>query len=391
MNISVILPTKDLSNSVKKVLIALEEQTLKPSEVIIVDSSIDSSVKNLLVHFNKKLNIYYLHETQILYPGEARNKGMEAAKNNIIAFIDSKTIPKKSWLEEGYHMLKNGEYEVIFGNTLYEADTNLQKIFQASIYGKIPVTTTPGSILTKATAEKIGPFIEGVRASEDQDWKNRIYQRKISHIKPSNHNLTYHSISKTLYSELKRNFIYQLHTAKTEAQTNSKIFIFGVFITFLTLLAPSWNLLVGWKISALYIPNITKIYLGAITIIFGILLTFYQKRIKKILLRFILIAIGIASFYVVYRWNGQIAKSIDFFIYFPHITKIYILSIFSFGFVYRGLISPLKKGTNLGLLLPFRWLKIGFICILIDLIKVPGYIIGALIALYRMAIKAVKF
>jgi glycosyltransferase involved in cell wall biosynthesis len=390
MNISVILPTKDLVLSVAKVLDALTQQTLKPKEVIIIDSSKDSQIQKLAQEFNQKLNIVYMHFTNPLYPGEARNKGVLLAKNELIAFIDSKTIPSSTWLKKSAHQIINKECEVIYGSTLYKADTQLQKILQASIYGKKPVSTAPGSLLTKAIARKIGKFAEGVRASEDQEWRNRIQDLEIKAHTPSEHNLEYHSISKTLTEELKRNFIYQLHTAKTDAQTNSKIFIFGIFITLLTLLAPSWNLLVGYKLSFFFIPNITKIYLACMVMMLTILLIFYQQKVKRILLRFIIVAIGIASFYVVYRWNGPIAKSLDFIIYFPHITKIYILFLFCSGFIYRALISPLRKGVEIMSLFPFWWIKIGVICCLIDLIKLPGYIVGALLALNRMFIQSLK-
>lgn len=390
MDISVILPTKDLEHSVASVLLALSYQTLKPAEIIIIDSSKSQKVKALAREFGQDLEIVYFFSSSGLYPGEARNKGIELAKYETIAFIDSKTIPSKTWLEKSASQLANGKFDVVFGSTLYKANTKLQKIFQASIYGVKPVITTPGSLLSKTVTKKIGNFIEGVRASEDQEWKNRIYEKNLLCFNPIKPNLEYSSISISLYDELKRNFIYQLHTAKTDAQTNAKIFIFGIFITLLTLLAPSWNLLIGWNISFLYIPNITKIYLFLMAIILGILLIFYQKKIKQVLLRFIIVAIGIASFYIVYRWNGQISKSIDFIVYFPHITKIYVLSLFLSGYIYRGLISPIKKGTDIKLLFPVWWLKIGFICLMIDLIKLPGYIIGAVTALYRMTINAIK-
>ena len=267
MDISVILPTKDLEHSAASVLSALSYQTLKPIEVIIIDSSKSNKVKALAKEISQKLNIVYFFSSSGLYPGEARNKGIELAKYETIAFIDSKTIPSKTWLEKSANQLVNGNYDVIFGSTLYKANTKLQKIFQASIYGIKPVVTTPGSLLSKTVMNKIGNFVEDVRASEDQEWKNRIYEKNILYGIPSKPNLEYSSISKSLYVELKRNFIYQLHTAKTDAQTNAKIFIFGIFITLLTLLAPSWNLLIGWKASFLYIPNVTKIYLSLMAII----------------------------------------------------------------------------------------------------------------------------
>jgi len=386
MKISVIIPTKDIQHSVDNVLEALTMQTLQPSEVVIVDSSKDDSIEKILKKYNSQLNFKYFYSVEGLFPGEARNKGLEMAQYPVIAFLDSKTVPVKDWLELSSRKLQTENYQVIFGSTLYLATTELQKIFQSSIYGKRPIETTPGSILTKDTANIIGKFAEGVRASEDQDWRNRIKESNLLSYFPETFNLTYSLISEKLSTELYRNYIYQLHTAKTDAQMHSKLFILGIFTTLLTLLTPSWNMIVGWEKSALYIPNITKIYLSSMLITIAIIFLFYQNKIQPILTRFILTAIGIAGFYIVYRWNGVISKSIDFIIYFPHITKMYIAALFGSGFIFRAFISPLSKGSSARDLLPLRWLKMGIACFLVDLVKLPGYLIGAILSISRMFI-----
>ena len=111
MDISVILPTKDLEHSVVNVLEALSNQTLKPAEIIIIDSSKDKKIQALCKEFNQKLNIEYVFFSSGLYPGEARNRGIELAKYEIIAFIDSKTIPSNTWLEKSSTQLDNEKYD----------------------------------------------------------------------------------------------------------------------------------------------------------------------------------------------------------------------------------------------------------------------------------------
>ena len=55
MDISVILPTKDLEHSAASVLLALSHQTLKPAEIIIIDSSKSQKIKALAKEFSQKL------------------------------------------------------------------------------------------------------------------------------------------------------------------------------------------------------------------------------------------------------------------------------------------------------------------------------------------------
>ncbi|MDB9738463.1 glycosyltransferase family 2 protein [Gammaproteobacteria bacterium] len=383
MEISVIVPTKDFPDCVDQMLDALSKQSKLPAEVIIIDSSKDHCIDELLIGYKSVLNIQYHKYDQSLFPGEARNKGLELCKFATIAFLDSKTVPNRNWLESSSLALQQNQ-DIIFGSTLYTAKTRWQKIFQSSIYGKMPVETLPGSILSVVNAKKIGKFSEGIRAGEDEEWRNKAKECLKSWKQPNHPNLTYSSISTNLSQELYRNFIYQLHGARTDAQRNSKMFVFGVFITLLTLLTPSWNLLIGYKINILFIPNVTKIYLFTMISALTILFLFYREKMKAGVMKFLVTAIMIAGFYFVYRWNGAITSSMDSILYFPHITKIYLLLLAFSGFIFRGIISPLKKGLKLSEIMPFQWIIIGIACFVTDLAKVPGYFIGAILAIFKM-------
>ena len=383
MEISVIVPTKDLPDCVDRMLDALSKQSKLPAEVIIIDSSKDQCIEELLSSYKSMLNIQYHKCDKSLFPGEARNKGLELCKFSTIAFLDSKTVPNKGWLEDSTLALQQ-DHDIIFGSTVYKAKTRWQKIFQSSIYGKNPVETLPGSILSIATAKKIGKFSEGVRAGEDEEWRNRAKVSLASWHQPRDPNLTYSSISTSFHQELYRNFIYQLHGARTDAQRNSKMFVFGVFITLLALLTPSWNLLIGYKINVLFIPNVTKIYLFMMISALTILALFYREKMQTGINKFLITTMMIASFYFVYRWNGAITSSMDSILYFPHITKIYLLVLAFAGFIFRGIVSPLKKGSQLNEIMPVKWIIIGIVCFAIDLVKVPGYITGAILSIFRI-------
>ena len=383
MEISVIVPTKDLSDCVDQMLDALSKQTKLPAEVIIIDSSKDDSVEGLLGNYKSILNFQYHKCEESLFPGEARNKGLELCKFATIAFLDSKTVPNRNWLEENMLALQQNQ-EIIFGSTLYTAKTRWQKIFRSSIYGKNPVETLPGSILSLSNAKKIGKFSEGIRAGEDEEWRNRAKEYLRSWAQSSRPYLTYSSISTSFHQELYRNFIYQLHGARTDAQRNSKMFVFGVFITLLTLLTPSWNLLIGYKINVLFIPNITKIYLFIVISTIALLFLFHRKKMQAGITKFLVTIMMISGFYLVYRWNGAITSSMDSILYFPHITKIYLLFLVFAGFIFRGIVSPLKKGTKLKEIMPVKWIIIGITCFIIDLAKVPGYIIGAILSIIKI-------
>lgn len=121
-SISVIIPVYNSKDTLKACLASLNNQTLRPGEIILVnDGSTDESVKTIK-NLQKKLpNIKFF--TQIHQgPATARNLGASKAKEKILVFVDSdmefdqdflfrltlpvrKGIAKGSW--SGHEFVKN--------------------------------------------------------------------------------------------------------------------------------------------------------------------------------------------------------------------------------------------------------------------------------------------
>ena len=383
--VSVVIPAMGFAQSVGVLLDALVNQEYPPDEVIIVDSSNDNSVSEIANNFRKKLKINFV-KVDRAYPGEARNIGVKNATNDLLAFLDSKTIPNSTWLKKGIKELTVNSYDIIFGSTLYIAKANKQRVLQACTYGKEPVITTPGTILKKKVFQIIGEFIEGVRTSDDLEWRNRAEDLSFKILKPTEFNLTYSEISSTFLQEFKRHFIYQFHGAKIDAQLNTKIIILGLGLLLLTLIIPQWNRLVGWEESVLYIPHITKSYFYFLSI-FAVFILGSSKFFKynNLLRKYLLVLAFIACSYVVYRWNFVMASWVEESIYYiPHITKSYILILVLGSLIFRGVYTPLCKGVEKDYLFPFRWFWVGTIGSILDIVKVPGYLLGAIMALKRI-------
>jgi glycosyltransferase involved in cell wall biosynthesis len=103
MKISVGIPTYNRPETIKMCLSALEKQTKKPHEVIIIDSSDNDETKKIVKKF--KLKIVYKHQEDKI----ARNTILRLCKGDVIAFLDDDAIPKKDWLEnieKGYSFSK---------------------------------------------------------------------------------------------------------------------------------------------------------------------------------------------------------------------------------------------------------------------------------------------
>jgi len=285
-------------------------------------------------------------------------------------------------------IIKNESAEVVFGVTKYVAKTEFQNLLKATIYGDNGVETTPGTLIMRDTFLKLGGFIEGVRTSDDLEWRERVRRNGLKCITPKEFSLTYSDISNSIYLNIKRFFLYQLHAASIDVQNKMKDIHLAFFLLLSALVIPRWNAIIGWKESLFYIPDVTKIYLLSLTSIFALKLLidnlFRKKESSFIFSPFLKTIAFIVVTMMVINWNYAIAKwEEDALLYIPHITKFYVLFLLTSSLLYRGIYFPIKNGIAVSYLFPFKWIKVGLLGLALDIVKAPGYIFGAILYPYK--------
>ena len=182
MNISVIIPYNYSKENLILVVSKICNQTKKPTEIIVVDSSnknedCSDELNQICVRFNIKL-IY--KKSAHAYPGKARNIGLSLATSEILAFIDVQTIPRQNWLEDSLKRLSETKADGVWGSTYYQAGSTLEKLVRDGLYGKAPFKTLPGSIFKSDVFARSGRFINWVRAGEDTEWMDRLQMLKLN-------------------------------------------------------------------------------------------------------------------------------------------------------------------------------------------------------------------
>ena len=232
----------------------------------------------------------------------------------------------------------------------------------------------------KSHFDKIGGFREGVRTGDDMEWREKIKRSTLVNISSKRISLTYDELPNQLLPTLKRFFIYQLYGSRVDIQNTSKNIMFSFFLIFMTLLIPKWNSIVGWENSMFYFPNITKIYISSLGICALLILVLKRNWIsnyaKSILGFSIVITAFITLFLIAFYWNEVIASWIEDSVWnFPHITKTYVALVFLGSIAYRGIYFSLKNGFTISNFLPFWWLKVGILGLMLDIAKAPGYIL----------------
>ena len=411
MNISVIIPTLDNPDDVFNVIKSLNQQFLLPSEIVIVDSSskddidilsenIDSVIpityarygrayrNDRLIMILKTLPIikyfFQFHPKGRAYPYEATNHGSLIAKNEWLAFLDATTIPSKNWIRDYVEIIESNKAEVVFGNTQYLAETFFQKILRASTYGANGIETAPGSFMKRKDFLNGFQITEGVRSGGDVDWKNKI-RSNFTSITPKDTYLVYPNLHKNLLSCTKKFFIYQMHTAVQDIAHSIKDLYFFLTLIFGLILIPKWNAIVGWESSPYFMPHITKIYLLSVTLILLFSLLFNRLFIKGSNKPFLQKAYKISFFtlisFAVYNWNSSLAGWVEESVwYIPHITKTFIIFLCFASFAYRGLYFPIKNNITFDFLFPMNWIFVGSLGLFLDIVKAPGYLLGAVIS-----------
>jgi hypothetical protein len=94
--------------------------------------------------------------------------------------------------------------------------------------------------------------------------------------------------------------------------------------------------------------------------------------------KFLYFLLFIASLISLYSWNylstGGEWSSSPYFV--PHLNKVVWFFLFLFYFIYRAIVRPIRLEVSKHYLFPFNWFAVGWIGVLIDLVKAPGRVVG---------------
>lgn len=185
-DISVIIPTLNRCEFLKRALHSVLKQTLKPREIIVVDNgSTDKTFEMISSLFP---NVKYLKQTK-KGVSASRNKGILNSKSNWLAFLDSDDVWSHNKLEKqmAFNTKNKNRFRLIHTNEIWYRNgkflNQLKKhkksggdIFKNSL---ILCCISPSStLINKEIFNEYGYFDEDLEVCEDYDLWIRITARE---------------------------------------------------------------------------------------------------------------------------------------------------------------------------------------------------------------------
>ena len=170
-SISVIIPAHDAERFLGDALDSVAEQRYQPVEVIVVDDG--STDATASVAHDHALAPHIVSQSQS-GPGAARNRGIERASGNLIAFLDADDLwPAQKLARQVAVLVDEPGLDIVLGRIQYEAleGAVIPDLRYDDPDAKTLSNVHLGSGLYRRHAfERVGNFDESLRFSEDHDW-----------------------------------------------------------------------------------------------------------------------------------------------------------------------------------------------------------------------------
>jgi glycosyltransferase involved in cell wall biosynthesis len=183
--ISVIIPVFNDTKRLMFCLERLEQQALSAhAEIIVVDNG---STEDLEPARQRFPNVIWLSEAM---PGSyaARNRGIAAARGQILAFTDSDCLPEPDWLEQGVPPLLAADPPSFVGGRVDLVTTGAARLSAAELFDlavgfpqqrfveQVHFAMTANMLTRAKTMAEVGFFSTSMKSGGDREWGNRAWK-----------------------------------------------------------------------------------------------------------------------------------------------------------------------------------------------------------------------
>ena len=165
--ISVIVPAYNAASTLAAALESIFAQNHQPLEVLVIDdgSNDGEAIADIVARFSGVTCIRQENRGA----AAARNRGLELARGEFIAFLDADDLwPTGKLAAQSERLLAEPSLDVVQGRIAYVGFTAPRIALEAD--GTVPGIHLGGALFRRRAFDRVGPFDASLRRSEDQDW-----------------------------------------------------------------------------------------------------------------------------------------------------------------------------------------------------------------------------
>ncbi len=177
-NISVLIPTYNSEKYIEESLQSVLQQSLKPSEIIVVDDGSNDGTLEILLSY-KNIKVISQKKKGVAF---TRNTALAESTGEFIAFQDADDLWLIDKLKLQYECLcQNPEIDLVFCKMSNFIDSQIKD--KAKLYWKqhLESNIDPLGLQTmlarRSVFEKVGTFNPELAFAEDLDWFSRLEER----------------------------------------------------------------------------------------------------------------------------------------------------------------------------------------------------------------------
>jgi len=157
--VSVVIPTYNAAEFLADALNSVRRQDHEPLEIIIVDDGSTDATPQVIER--RGSDVIFVRQAN-RGPAAARNRGLQEAHGEVIAFLDADDVwPDGTLMRQVASLTVRPEAEVAIGRTALLVKEESESWF---------VPLLGSAVFRRSVLDRVGCFDESLRYSEDHDW-----------------------------------------------------------------------------------------------------------------------------------------------------------------------------------------------------------------------------
>ena len=178
--VTVVMPTYNCAGYAGEAIKSILAQEYKPVEIVVVDDGSTDDTREAVRRFGNRIKLIERHHGG---PAAARNTGIEAAKGELIAFLDADDLWRPNKLALQVPLFQNPDIGLVYSNFDYIDEkstlirTRLGRWYRGRIFHRVMkhgLAWTGTVVARRNVFERLGGFDEAMPVAEDWDMWLRI-------------------------------------------------------------------------------------------------------------------------------------------------------------------------------------------------------------------------